>query len=115
MFAENPHTGVVEIICDKCGAWEHATPLTYNEQFYRSGWRMNMSAKKYKHICAECLEKDKQKAIPVSFESNVKLQTIRDILGEVLGNGSADREWIIKMLTRKYKEITGIDIPIKNI
>lgn len=37
--------------------------------------------------------------------------TIKEILHEIIKNGSADRKTIIVDLTKKYKKLTGIDIP----
>lgn len=44
-------------------------------------------------------------------EAETRKQVIKEIYSEVIGNGSHDRSSIIHMLTHKYKEITGIDVP----
>lgn len=43
--------------------------------------------------------------------TRLQKDTIKEILCEVRKNGSADRQSIIIELTKKYKKLTGIDIP----
>jgi len=52
---------VVTIKCDKCGNISTSTKSLYNKQFYEEGWVLRPRAKKYKHLCYDCLpKKDKR-------------------------------------------------------
>ncbi len=62
--------------------------------------KLYLSGKDIRHL----LDEQRQKT---------KKLVIKEILKEVIGNGSADRTSIITMLTHKYGEITGLNLPIK--
>lgn len=50
--------------------------------------------------------------IPTLSEYNkIRLATLKEVLGEAIANGSADRQSIIISLTHKIKALTGIDLP----
>ncbi len=37
--------------------------------------------------------------------------TLKEVLGKVIGNGSADRQWMIELLTKEFSETTGVNLP----
>lgn len=43
----------------------------------------------------------------------IQKDTIKEILRNIIKNGSADRKTMIIELTKRYKKLTGIDIPKK--
>ena len=53
------------------------------------------------------------KKIDLNYKRKVERDTLKQVLGEVLKNGSADRETVIKLLTDKISRISGINLPKK--
>lgn len=44
----------------------------------------------------------------------IRKQVLKEVLSEVIKNGSSDREWVIKYLTTEISKITGVNIPVAN-
>ena len=59
--------GEVTIICDKCDKSENCKHILWNEQFYKSGWRVKSKGRKWKHLCADCLATKKKQSIREPF------------------------------------------------
>lgn len=44
------------LICDKCGVKQTEQHPYTGPKFYSSGWRFNSKAKKYIHLCINCVK-----------------------------------------------------------
>lgn len=52
----------VTITCDKCATNQTESEGVHNDKFFASGWSMNPRAKKYVHLCYDCLTPAQKKA-----------------------------------------------------
>ena len=59
----------------------------------------------------EFLQTHEQEEVLKKVSDEATKTAIKEVLAEVIANGSADRQSIIILLTTKYKKITGLDFP----
>lgn len=53
------------------------------------------------------------KQTDLSYKRKIERDVLKEVLQEVTANGSADREFVIKLLTVKISKISGVNLPKK--
>lgn len=51
------------ITCDKCGHEQKELKEDSNDRFFKDGWSLSSSARKYKNRCYKCLTGKEKKAM----------------------------------------------------